>query len=62
MSLKGTSEVSQILSTHQDVSGSEKESCKDCATCAVMASKIRYLKNKLKSPQDKLIAVRKGFT
>lgn len=63
-SLQQTSDICEILSAHEDdVSESEKESLKDCATCAVMANKIRQLKNKLKSHQEKLIAVRRerGF-
>ena len=44
--MQETSDVSQILSAHEEhVSESEKESLKDCATCAVMASKIRQLEN-----------------
>ena len=60
MSQQQTDEVSEILSTvEDDVSESEKESMKDCAASAVMANTIRQLKNKLKSLQNKLIAVRK---
>ena len=55
-----TDEVSEILSAlEDDVSESEKESLKDCATCTVMANKIRQLRNRLKSLQSKLTAVRK---
>jgi len=64
-SLQQTSDICEILSAHEDdVSESKKESLKDCATCAVMASKIRHLKNKLKLHQEKLIAVRRqrGFS
>ena len=64
-SLQQTSDICEILSAHEDdVSESEKESLKDCATCAVMANKIRHLKNKLKLHQEKLIAVRRqrGFS
>jgi len=64
-SLQQTSDICEILSAHEDdVSESEKESLKECTTCAVMANKIRQLKNKLKSLQEKLIAVRRehGFS
>ena len=55
-SLQETSEVSQMLSTHEDdVSESKKKSLNDCATCAVMASKIRQLEDKVKSLQGMYI-------
>ena len=56
-----TDDVSEILSAlEDDVSESEKGSLKDCATCTVMANKIRQLRNRLKYPPEQADCCKEG--